>query len=319
VALAAAAAVAAVVGATLLQTRGEHTTLPGAVTKPRAGRPPLELDFGVRADAEARALARAETLYNNGKAAQAASVFRRYDSLEAQIGSAFAAWKQGGGLAALKRLAAAHPRSPLVSLHLGWADYWAGRNADAVVAWEKTVTLGADTPYGVDAEDALHPSTFPGLPLIQTTLALPPAEQKLPAARQLALLRAAASAPDADADAKLLYGLALWHLERPRSAERQFAAAAQLAPHDPMALTAAAVGAYSKADPTRAFARLGPLTGVFPSSAIVRFHLGVLLLWNGERKKAAVQLRQAVADGPQSVYAKNATELLAALAKNGTT
>src|SRR2546425_174283 len=53
VALAAAAAVAGTVGVTLLQTRGETTkTAPSsaAVTRPRAGAPPLVLDFGVRAD-----------------------------------------------------------------------------------------------------------------------------------------------------------------------------------------------------------------------------------------------------------------------------
>jgi len=122
----------------------------------------------------------------------------------------------------------------------------------------------------------------------------------------------------AGADAKLLYGLALWNLRRPVSAEREFSAAAKLAPDDPVARTAAAVGAYSKASPVNAFGRLGPLTGVFPTSAVVRFHLGLLLLWNGEPKKAAAQLRLAVADGPQTIYAKNAKVLLASLAKNGT-
>ena len=319
VGLAAAAAVAAVVGVTLLQTRGESTVPAAAVGRPRTGSPPLQLDFGVRADAAARALAQAQAAYNQGKVAQAAAVFRRYDSLDARIGAAFAAWKQGGGLDALKSIVASHPRSALAELHLGWAYYWAGRNADAVAAWQKTATLQPDTPYAVDALDALHPSlAVPGLPPIVTTLSLPGPEQKLPAARQLALLRARAAAPGAGADAKLLYGLALWNLRRPVSAEREFSAAAKLAPDDPVARTAAAVGAYSKASPVNAFGRLGPLTGVFPTSAVVRFHLGLLLLWNGEPKKAAAQLRLAVADGPQTIYAKNAKVLLASLAKNGT-
>src|SRR5206468_7318478 len=131
VALAALIAAAAVVGATLLQTRGEHTTVPGAVTKSRAGRPPLELDFGVATSAEARALTRAQTLYNANHVAQAAAIFSRHHSLEARIGSAFAAWNRDG-LATVRRLAAAHPASSVALLHLGIADYWAGRNADAV-------------------------------------------------------------------------------------------------------------------------------------------------------------------------------------------
>ena len=73
VALAAAAAAAAVVGVTLLQTRGQATTAPGAVTKPRPGRPPLDLNFGFSASAEARALTHAQALYNRNDVAQAES------------------------------------------------------------------------------------------------------------------------------------------------------------------------------------------------------------------------------------------------------
>jgi Flp pilus assembly protein TadD len=311
---AAALAVAAVVGGTLLQTRGESTVAPGSISMPRAGYPPLRLDFGVRADAQARALARAQALYGRGKVAQAAAIFARYGSLEARIGAAFAAWKKGG-LRAVQRLAVEHPRSSLVQLHLGFAAYWAGRNADAVAAWQRAATLQPDTPYAVDAEDALHPNDVPGLPLIVTGLEAPKAVAKLPAAQELAALRRAASKPDAGA--KLLYGDALWNLKRPLSAERQFEAAARLAPHDPLARTAAAVGAFTKANPVRAFARLGPLTGVFPTSPVVRFHLGLLLLWTGERTKAVKQLRLAASYGLHTIYATYADALLTRLGKMG--
>jgi tetratricopeptide (TPR) repeat protein len=313
---AAAVAAAAVVGLTLLQTRGQSTVPAGAVTKPRAGYPKLELFFGVRGDAEARALARAQSLYDSGKVARAAAVFARYHSLEAQIGAAFADWKHGG-LGPVRRLAAAHPTSALVQLHLGLADYWAGRNADALAAWERTARLGADSAYGVAAEDLLHPALkIPGLPPIVADVSLPKAAVGLPEARQLRLLRRDAEKPNPGA--KLLYGLILWNLRRPLSAERQLAAAAALAPDDPVVRTAAAVALYSKADPTRAFARLGPLSGAFPHAAVVRLHLGLLLLWDGERKKAASQLRLAIADEPHTVYAKEAKTLLASLVDNGT-
>jgi tetratricopeptide (TPR) repeat protein len=311
VCVAALAAAVAVVGATLLQTRGEQTTVPGAVTKPRPGRPPLELDFGVDASAEARALARAQTLYNGGHVAQAAAIFRRYHSLDAQIGSAFVAWPQDGS-GPVGQLAATHPGSGVALLHLGLADYWAGRNADAVAAWEKTAKVAADSPYGVKAEDLLHPNLkIPGLPYLVLDFGPPPALGKLPRAKELAALATAAARPDARA--KLLYGSALWNLERPLSAERQLEAAARLAPHDPVARTAAAVGAFTKANPVRAFSRLGPLTGVFPRSAVVRFHLGLLLLWAGEQQKAVAQLRLAAADEPHSAYAQDARALLVRL------
>jgi Flp pilus assembly protein TadD len=315
VALAALIVAAAVVGATVLQTRGESTAVPGAVTTPQPGNPPLKLDFGLDASVEARALTRAQTLYNTNHVAQAAAIFARYHSLEAQIGSAFAAWNQNG-LATVSRLAAAHPASSLALLHLGIADYWAGRNADAVAQWERAAKVGADSPYGVAAEDLLHPTlTIPGLPYVVLDFGTPPGIGQLPGAQQLAALSRAAAKPDARA--KLLYGSALWGLERPLSAERQFEAAAKLAPHDPLARTVAAVGLFTKANPVKAFARLGPLTGVFPHAAVVRFHLGLLLLWSGERQKAVAQLRLAAADAPRSAYAQDARRLLSRLPGTG--
>ncbi len=313
VALAALLAAAAVIGVTLLQTRGERTTVPGAVTTPRAGQPPLDLDFGVNTSAEARALTRAQALYNADDIAQAAGIFSRYHSLEARIGSAFAAWSENG-LAKMQSLAAAHPTSGIAQLHLGIADYWAGRNADAVAAWEKTATIAADSPSGVKAEDLLHPTLapkLPSLPYLVLDFGPAPDVAKLPAAKELAALARAAAKPNARA--KLLYGSALWGLERPLSAERQFGAAAKLAPHDPVARTAAAVGLFTKANPVQAFARLGPLTGVFPRAAVVRFHLGLLLLWSGERQKAITQLRLAAAEEPGSSYAQDARRLLSRL------
>jgi Flp pilus assembly protein TadD len=314
VGLAALIAAAAVVGTTLLQTRGEHTTVPGAVVKPRSGQPPLALNFGIETSAKARALTRAQALYNGGHVAQAAAIFARYHSLESQIGSAFAAWNKNG-LATVQSLAAAHPASSVALLHLGIADYWAGQNADAVAEWEKAARVGADSPYGVKAEDLLHPRlSFPGLPSLPYLVldfGPAPAIAKLPAAQELAALTRAAAKPDARA--KLLYGSALWNLEHPVSAERQFEAAAKLAPRDPLARTAAAVGAFTKANPVKAFSRLGPLTGVFPRSAVVRFHLGLLLLWSGEQRKAVTQLRLAAADAPHSSYAQDARRLLSRL------
>ncbi|GEM_PF-589472 len=312
VALAAVAAAGALVGATLLQTRGERTTLPGAVTKPRPGPPPLQLELGLRSDPEARALARAQTLYDRGQLARAGAIFRRYHSLEAQLGAAFADWRGPASLGLVRRLAARYPHDPAALLNLGWADYQAGRNADAVAAWQQASRLGRNNPYGVDAEDALHGGPA-GLPPLVSGLTLPPGLARLPAAQQLAALRRDARRPDVRA--KLLYGIALWNLRLPVSAERQFAAAARLAPRDALARTAAAVGLFWKSDPTPAFARLGPLTATFPRSPVVQFQLGVLLLYIGERAKAAEHLRAALADGPRSPYAQPARTLLASLTR----
>jgi tetratricopeptide (TPR) repeat protein len=310
VAIAALAAAGAVVGATLWQTHGESTALPV-----QPGKPVLQLEFGLRTDSEARALAHAENLFNkNHDATQAEAIFSRYHSLDAQLGVLFTTWSGPSSLPAVQRLVAAHPDDPAGLLNLGWAEYWAGRPAGAAGAWEKTARTFPDSPYAVDAEDALHPKSIPGLPVIVTGLELPAALKNLPAEQQLAELRRAAVKPNVRA--KLLYGAALWtYLRRPLSAERQFAAAAKLAPHDPLARTLAAVGLFSKADPTRAFAKLGPLTAVFPHSAIVQFHLAVLLLYIGEDKKAAEHFRDTIADAPHSPYATYAKTLLASVAR----
>ncbi len=315
VVLAAFVAAVAVVGATLLQTRGEHTTVPGAVTHARKGPPLLELEFGVRSDAETRALAQAEVLFDRDhKAAQAAAIFRRYHSLEAQLGLAFTSWHGPSSLGTVKKIAAQHPNDPAALLNLGWADYQAGRNADAATAWRTVATHFPDSPYGVDAEDALHPDSGPtGLPPIVTGLALPKAIANIPAAEQLAALKRGARG--GNARAKLLYGTALWYFRMPISAERQFAAAAKLAPHDPVARAAAAVGLFSKANPTRAFAHLGPLTAVFPHSPAIEFHLGALLTYAGSYGKAAKELHASLADGPHSPYVQDARILLAILAR----
>jgi hypothetical protein len=68
----------------------------------------------------------------------------------------------------------------------------------------------------------------------------------------------------------------------------------------------------------RAFGRLGPLTGEFPKAAVVRFHLGVLLIWTKKVEEGLAQLRLAVVDDPGSVYAKEARALISALPKHGT-
>lgn len=316
VALAAAGAVAATVGGTLLQTRGTGTSAAGAVTSPRRGAPPLELSFGLRDDAQARALARAAGLYNRGRRAEAGRIFRSYDSLEARIGAAFSAWP-AHGLDELKRLVASHPRSSLATLHLGLAYYWSGRDADAAAAFRRAVRLQPDTPYALSAASFLHPSMPPQpLPLFVPSSPPPAGVARLPGRRQVLALRRLARG--GDVRARLYYGVALQELGHAVSAEREFAAAAALAPDDPEALAAAAVGRFTKDHPERAFSRLGPLARRFPHAAVVRFHLGYLLVWIGGRAQAAKELRLAVADGPQTVYGKEARSLLAALANNGT-
>ncbi len=286
-----------------------------AAPKPRAGRPPLALDLGVRTDPEARALEQAQQLYKSKQAARAGEIFARYHSLEAQVGSAFAAWPSGS-VASLQALAAEHPQSSLVALHLGLAFYWTRRDAQAVTAWRAARRLQPDTYYAVRANDLLHPQYAPGLPGFVPSFPMPPAIRVLAPARRFAALRQAAER--GGAHAKIFYGTALQQLGHPLSAERQFAAAARLAPNDPDARAAAAVGLFDKDNPSRAFGRLGPLVRVFPHAQTVRFHLGLMLLWSAQIEAARKQLSLAEKEAPKSLLGTQAANVLATLRAVGT-
>jgi predicted Zn-dependent protease len=313
VALAALVAAAAVIGVTLLQTRGESTTIPGSVIKPRSGIPPVFFDFGVRSDPQAQELTRGAELLNAKHVAAARAIFERYPSvLQAKIGLAFANWP-GNGLATLQQLAAQNPDSPVAGYHLGWALYWSGRVADAAEAWKRVDTRFPDSPESIEAENELYSSYQPGLPDLDLPVTLPAAPTR---AAQFRMLAAAARKPDVEA--KLRYGTFLWQIWHRVSAERQFAAAARLAPHNPYARTAAAVGLFTKRDPRRAFAQLGPLTGVFPRAPVVRFELGLLLVATAQPAKGLNQLRLAAAEDPRSSYAQTVRTLLSRIG-NGRT
>jgi tetratricopeptide (TPR) repeat protein len=306
VVVAALVAAGIAVGASLL-TRSKPAPRPVA----RSGVPPLLLDLGVRSDPEAVALRRASALYTEGKRAQAKAIFDRYDSLEARIGSVFSAWPRDG-LKALEAMGRSNPGSGLVELHLGLARFWSGYDSAAVAAWQAAKKVEPDTPSAIYADNFLHPSAPPGLPDFVPSFGPPAGLTGLAPARQLDLL--ARDARARDAHAKILYGVALQRLLRPVSAERQFAAAAALAPHDPDARVAAAVGLYDKDRPALAFSRLGPLVKVFPHAPTVRFHLALCLLWLGQVDKAKSELRLARAEGPASAIGREAALFLDRLA-----
>ena len=190
--------------------------------------------------------------------------------------------------------------------------YWTGRVSQATAAWRRAKRLQPDTSYAVEAANLLHPADVPGLPFFVPSFPSPAGLDRLSPSRQLAYL--AVRARRGGAREKLLYGVALQRLERPVSAERQFAAASALAPADPEARTAAAVGLFDKDRPALAFGKLGPLTRVFPKAVTVRFHLGVMLLWIRRVDAAKVQLRRVVQAGP-SPYLAYARTFLARLGK----
>ena len=313
VAVAAALAAGATVALAVITANDEGREERAA--KPLSGAPPLVLDLGVRDDPEARALRRAERMYDRKQRLAAGRIFARYHSLEAQVGAAFSAWPDQS-LARVERLADRQAKSSFVLLHLGYARLWSGRADEAGEAWARAVRVEPDSAAAQRADDALHPKFPSGQPFFVPSFAPPAALARLSPPRQLAELARRARRPDVQA--RLLYGLALQRLGHRLSARREYDAAARLAPRDPEARVAAAVVRFDKSRPAVAFSRLGPLTRRFPRAPTVRFHLGVLLLWLARVQPGAVeegkrQLRLAKGLAPGSSLAREATRLLAGL------
>jgi tetratricopeptide (TPR) repeat protein len=315
VAALAAASAGAVVGIVAAQTSGEERGAAPVATAAQLpeGSPPLVLELGFRRDPEARELRRAAELYRSGRLREAKVVFDRHRSLEAKVGSAFAAWPDGT-VKLVGRLAALNPRSALVQLNLGLARVWAGEPG-AEDAWRDARAVEPDTPYAITADDLLHPGFARGLPVFVPSFETPRAITALPPARQLGAL--ARAARTGGVHERLLYGVGLQRVGRQVSAARAFAVAAHVAPNDPEAQVAAAVGRFDKARPADAFSRLGPLTKRFPEAATVRFHLGLLLLWSGQVEEARRQLRLAERVEPGSPLAVEAKRYLARIGKAG--
>jgi tetratricopeptide (TPR) repeat protein len=282
----------------------------------REGSPPLALDALVADRAEAVGLESAARLYREGQRRAALDGFRQVlesspDSLYAQVGAAFALWPEGT-FEELRRLEEREPGSALVQLHLGLALYWDGRQQEAQEAWRKAEELEPDSSAAVRAESLLHPEMPAGRPFFVPSEPLPPElEGALPLA-QLAALEERANAAT-DATPWIQYGVALQRAGRPLSAREAFDRAVELEPDNVEALAGAAVIRFEKDDPSQAFSRLGPLSDRFGNEPVVRFHLGLCLLWLRQVEEARDQLGQAVATGGETVWGRQAAQLLESL------
>jgi tetratricopeptide (TPR) repeat protein len=209
--------------------------------------------------------------------------------LTSEVRAALSAWPSGT-VRRLRILAGQHPSSGLVELELGLALTLSGQPRQAQAALRAAKRVDPDSPSAVEADDVLHPNTPRGEPPFVPSFTRP----RTAVQRELTL------------------GAQLQAAFRRVSAERAFEAAVGLAPNDPEALTAAAVGLYDKDHPERAFSRLGPLSRRFPRSQTVRFHLGLLLIYLRQLPQARRELQLAVADGPGTLLASRARLLLKA-------
>jgi hypothetical protein len=208
-----------------------------------------------------------------------------------RIRAAFRSWPHGS-VDAMETLGQQYPHDPVVQLYLGIALVWAGYDADATPVLErvKSKSVGWDTPWEIQADNLLHPQYFPNDPEFT---------------------------PIGD-DPLLARGARLQAQGRQHSAEHLYELAAKREPRNAEAQVAAAVGRFDKDNLSASFSRLGPLTRTFPRSQSVRFYLGLLLAWTGQRNPAVTQFRKTVALGAGTSLGRSAEAFVAKIDKLGT-
>lgn len=316
VALASLVAVGAVVGGALLLADDSPAPAATAAATGAEEREPPALELAVidRDDADAAALRRGERLYEEGDADGARERFdavlaRDPDSIEAAIGAAYADWPDET-LRALEALVLRHPKSAVVRLNLGLVRLALGDVEAARDEWREAEKGEPDAPAALKAEDLLNPQSPPGRP--QFFLAgFPTDAAGLTIGKRLEALRRRAE--KGGARDWLFLGSTLEQAGRRISAQKAYDRALALDPDSLDARVATTVARFDKDDPSAAFSALGPLASRYPDAPVVRFHLGLLLLWLPDLDRAREQLAAARSAAPESFYGRQAERILAEL------
>jgi tetratricopeptide (TPR) repeat protein len=186
----------------------------------------------------------------------------------------------------LQTLADRHPRDPVVQFNYGTAAYCAGYLNEATAAYTAAKKTGRNTFYEMRADEILHPQ------YLQPPDGLYPTPELQ------------------SSDPLLVQGVVQQRLGHQHTAERLWAKAARLHPDDPEAQVAAAYGLFDEDNLSASFSRLGPLVKRFPQSQTVRFHLGLLLAWIGQRTQALREFRAATELGPGTKLGRDAQTIL---------
>ncbi len=195
----------------------------------------------------------------------------------------------------LEPYAQQHPKDPVVQFNDALALYCGGYVAEAASAFRQAKKAGRNTYYEVVSDNLLHPQYFQ-----------PPSGAGYPAFQY------------DGSDKLLVQGQIAQRQFHQHTAERLWARAAALRPDDADAQVAAAVGRFDEDDLSASFSRLGPLVERFPRSQTVRFHLGLLSAWTGQRALALQEFRLAERLGPRTSLGRAAGEFVSQLVASGT-
>lgn len=195
---------------------------------------------------------------------------------------------------AFEILARDNPKDAVVQFNYATLLFCRGYFADATAAFEQAKKAGRDTYYEVEADNLLHPQYFhpsdgPGYPIFELTRPDPLLERGIIEQREL----------------------------HQHSAEKLYLEDAKLHPNEPDAQVAAAVGLFNEDNLSASFSKLGPLVVRFPHSQTVRYHLGLLLSWTGQRTQAVKEFTLAEQLGPKTTLGREAAEFLHGLSSTG--
>jgi tetratricopeptide (TPR) repeat protein len=276
--------------------------------------PALELAVTDRDDEDATALRRGEFLYEEGDQDGARERFDTVlaadpDSLEAAVGVAYADWPDGT-LEELEALVLRFPGSAVVRLNLGLVRLALGDLDAAREEWREAEKGEPDAPAALKAEDLLNPQSPPGRPQFFLT-GFPDEAAGLTIGQRIEALRRRAQ--DGEARDWLFLGSTLEQAGRRVSAQRAYDRALELEPESLDAQVARTVARFDKDDPSVAFSALGPLASRNPDAPVVRFHLGLMLLWLPDLDGAREQLAAARTAAPRSFYGRQADRILTEL------
>jgi predicted Zn-dependent protease len=194
----------------------------------------------------------------------------------------------------LEPLARAAQDDPVVQFNDGSVLFCAGYVNEADQAWRQAKKAGYDTYYEMRADTILHPQFFQPQDGLYPVFELQ------------------------GHDPLLVQGVLAQRQGHQHTAERLYARAARLHPRSDEAQVAAAVGRFDEDDLSASFSHLGPLVRRFPKSQTVRFHLGLLLAWTGQRAQAVTEFRLARSLGPRTRLGKEANAFLSGLVTGGT-
>ena len=177
-----------------------------------------------------------------------------------------------------------------MQFNFGTALFCAGYVGEAEQAFQAAKKAGYDTYYEIQADAILHPQFFQqGYPIFEPQHPSP----------------------------LLVQGVVLQRQGKQHSAEKLYARAARLEPGNDEAQVAAAVGRFDEDNLSASFSRLGPLVVKFPKSQSVRYHLGLLLAWTGQRTQAIKEFRLALGLGPTTSLGKQSATFLKGLQAGG--